>query len=90
MVVDQLHSKHLVRDAEDETKILWKSADGELLPVKDGLETWTKSDLGKEFAPPVNAKGSGGRGGQGSQGAGGEMTLDRLGGMIMGQRPPGQ
>lgn len=62
MVVGQLHGR-VVRDAEDETKILFKADDGVLLPLKDGVDTWSKSDAGKEVAPPRNAGGSGGQGG---------------------------
>jgi hypothetical protein len=86
MVVDQLHGKHVVRDEEDDTKILWKTADGELLPFKDGVETWAKSDFGKEVAPPVAARGSGGRGGEGGA-RGGEMNAETLGGLISGMIP---
>lgn len=86
MVVDQLHGRHVTRDSEDETKILWKNADGELLPFKDGVESWMKSDFGKEVAPPVQARGSGGRGGDGGDGKG-PMTLEGLGAIIAGSIP---
>lgn len=87
MVVDQLHGKHVVRDSDDETKILWKNADGELLPVKDGLDAWVKSDFGKEVAPPVQARGSGGRGGDGGGAGKGEMNAEILGGLISASIP---
>jgi hypothetical protein len=86
MVVDQLHGKHIVRDSEDESKILWRGADGELLPFKDGIDSWAKSDFGKEVSPPVAARGSGGRGGEGAAGKG-EMNADILGGIIAGAIP---
>lgn len=56
MVVTQLHSR-VTRD-ENSGAILWKSGD-ELLPLKDGLEEWKKSDAGKEVAPPRPVSGSG-------------------------------
>lgn len=87
MVVDQLHGKHLVRDEEDPNKILWKNAEGELLPFKDGVESWAKSDFGKEVAPPVAARGSGGRGSDGTMAGGKEMNAEILGGIITSSLP---
>lgn len=85
MVVDQMHSKNVIRDEETQA-ILWKGADGETLPLKDGVATWAKSDIGKEFAPPLDRKGNGSR--SPGEGAGsvkpGEMTMDILGGIIEG------
>lgn len=82
MIVEKLHSKNLTRDPESGT-LLWKGQDGELLPLKDGIDSWKKSDMGKEVAPPKEVRGSGGSGG----GAGGivkpgEMTMDILGGIV--------
>lgn len=86
MVVDQLHGKNIVRD-EDSGTILWKDHDGATLPLKDGVSAWAKSDLGKEFAPPVPVKGTGSRG-PGDGGANGvrpgDMTLDILGSIVEG------
>lgn len=82
MVVDQLHSRNIVRDADDDTKILWKSPDGELLPIKDGIESWAKSDFAKEVKPPVEARGSGGRGGEGGGSHGGPFGAEQLGNLI--------
>lgn len=86
MVVDQLHGRHIVRD-EDSDKILWKTADGEFLPIKDGLDSWAKSDFAKEVAPPVQARGSGGRGGDGGHDTKGPMTMEGLGAIIAGTIP---
>ena len=84
MVVDQLHGKHVTRDSDDADKILWKNADGEMLPFKDGLDIWAKSDFAKEVAPPVQARGSGGRGGEGGADSRGPMTFEGLGNIIAG------
>ena len=88
IVVDQVHSKHLVRDAET-GHMLWKGEDGETLPLKDGALAWSKSDIGKEFAPPVTANGRGGRGPDGGNGmvAPGKMTLEHLGDIVTGSIP---
>jgi hypothetical protein len=61
MVVDHLHSKNITRDSETGA-ILWKEADGTTLPLKEAVTNWTKSDVGKEFAPPRGAVGTGSRG----------------------------
>lgn len=87
MVVDQLHGKHVIRDSDDENKILWKNSDGELLPIKDGLETWQKTDFAKEVAPPVQARGSGGRGGGEGAGQGGAFSAETLGNIIASSIP---
>jgi len=88
MVVDQAHSKYLVRDP-DSGQMLWKGEDGETLPVKDGVAAWAKSDIGKEFAPPIEARGRGGRGGEGNNGqiTPGKMTIESLGDIITGSIP---
>lgn len=87
MVVDQLHGKHVTRDPET-GKILWKGEDGDVLPFKDGVDSWTKSDFAKEVAPPREARGSGGRGGSGDGGQmKGPMTADQLGQLISGAIP---
>jgi len=87
MVVDQLHGKNITRDPESQ-KILWKNEDGELLPLKDGIDAWAKSDFAKEVAPPRDARGSGGRGGSGDGVTGkGPMTADQLGALISGGGP---
>lgn len=86
MVVDQLHTKNVTRDPET-GKILWKGDDGDLLPFKDGIDAWAKSDFGKEVAPPREARGSGGRGASGDDLSTGKgpMTADQLGALISGQ-----
>lgn len=61
MVVDQLHSKNIVRDP-DTNKILWKDDEGQLLPLKEAVTAWAKSDVGKEFAAPKDVRGTGSRG----------------------------
>jgi len=84
MVLDQLHAKNVVRD-EETGAILWKDTDGSLVPIKDGVVAWTKSDYGKEFAPPVNARGSGGRGGDGNIPVQpGSMTMEALSDIVAG------
>jgi len=84
MVVDQLHAKHVTRDP-DTGKVLWKGDGDDVLPFTDGVVAWTKSDFGKEVAPPREARGSGGRGGQGDDGGQkGPMTYDQLGAIISG------
>lgn len=92
MVVDQLHGKHLVREKDDDGnptgRILWKSNEGDLLPFKDGVDSWAKSDFGKEVAPPRDARGSGGRGGSADDaGRNGPMNDETLGSIIMGSIP---
>jgi len=88
IVVDQIHGKHLHRDP-DSKQMFWKDENGETLPLKDGAAAWSKSDVGKEFAPPVESRGRGGRGPNGS-GDGvtpGKMTSDTLGDIVMGSIP---
>ncbi len=89
MVAEQLH-KNVVRDEPDENgkrAILFKGADG-LLPVKDGIDIWSKSDQGKEVAPARQVGGSGGRGdGTGGHTAKGEMTMEGLGAIVAGSTP---
>lgn len=83
MVVSQLHS-NLTRDDESGA-ILWKGSDGELLPLKDGVESWKKSDAGKEVAPPRSATGAGtSNGGGNTPTKPGEFTLEHLGSMLGG------
>lgn len=84
MVVEHLH-KNIIRDDESGA-ILWKGADGETLPLKDGVATWAKSDVGKEYAPPIDRKGNGSRspGEAGGPVKPGDMTMDVLGGIIEG------
>lgn len=83
MVVNQLHA-NITRD-EESGAILWKGPDGELLPLKDGIEAWKKSDAGKEVAPPRQASGSGGQGGSGSVPTRpGDFTLEHLGNILTG------
>jgi hypothetical protein len=87
IAVDQLHARNLMRDEETGT-ILWKSDDGTTLPLKDGVASWAKSDVGKEFAPPVEARGRGGRGPEGANGIQpGKMTVEDLGSVITGSIP---
>jgi hypothetical protein len=84
MVVDALH-KNVVRDPESNA-ILYKGADGELVPYRDGIGAWSKTDFGKEVAPPRELGGGGGRGP--GDGAGkGPFTLETLGGIIAGSIP---
>lgn len=86
MVVDQIHSKNIMRE-EDTNKILWRGEDGEMLPLKDGVATWAKSDVGKEFAPVVEARGRGGRGPEGGNGVThtpGKMTIEQVGDIVTG------
>lgn len=83
MVVKQLHG-NIVRDPESKA-ILWKNADGEHLPLKDGLETWKKSEAGKEVAPPRDVRGSGSHGGgNGVPLKGDDMNMDTLGAILSG------
>jgi hypothetical protein len=84
IVVNQVHSRHLVREAETDN-LLWKDENGDLLPLKDGAAAWAKSDVGKEFAPPVKAESRGGRGPDGNGAIQpGKMTMDDLGGIVTG------
>jgi hypothetical protein len=88
IAVSQLHASNLVRD-EETNQILWKSEDGTTLPLKDGVAQWAKSDVGKEFAPPVEARGRGSRGPEGGGGAiqPGKMTVEHLGDLVTGSIP---
>jgi len=81
MAIDQLHTKHLTRD-EETGAVLWKDADGTLIPAKDGIAAWLKSEVGKEFAPPRDARGSGGRGGEDIPNRPGSMTMEGLGDLV--------
>ena len=83
MVVHQLHQTRIQRDPESGA-ILWKDDDGDFVPYKDGIEAWSKSDAGKEVAPPIPAGGSGGRGPDGALRGSGPMTLDVLGSIVGG------
>lgn len=83
MVVAQLHS-NVVRDEEDSTKILFKGSDGKLLPLKDGVDSWKKSDAGKEVAPPRDVRGSGGTGGSGASRDPKNFGMEDLGAIIAG------
>lgn len=58
MITQQLYSTNVTRD-EESGALLWKGDDGNLLPLKDGIEVWRKSDVGKEVAPPRPAAGAG-------------------------------
>lgn len=86
MVVADLHGK-IVRD--ESGKMLWKEDEDTILPFKDGLEAWKKSDAAKEVAPPREAGGRGGRGpGDGTTPANnGPLTLEGLGSIVMGSIP---
>lgn len=87
IAVDQLHTKNLVREEETGT-MLWRSDDGTTLPLKDGIAMWAKSDVGKEFAPPVEARGRGGRGPEGPNGIQpGKMTVEDIGSIVTGSIP---
>lgn len=87
IAVDQLHARNLIRDEETGT-ILWRSEDGTTLPLKDGVSNWAKSDVGKEFAPPVEARGRGSRGPEGVNGMqAGKMTVETLGDIVTGSIP---
>lgn len=88
MTVSDLHAKRLVRD-EDTDKILWKNDEGELLPFKDGVAEWLKSDQAKELAPPRDVRGTGGRGpeGGGKGGKGGAFSLEDVGAAIINGLP---
>lgn len=82
MVIGQLHGR-VVRDEEDEEKILFKQDDGTFVPLKDGIDSWKKSDAGKEVAPPRAAGGSGGSGPGGSPSRDPKnFSLDDLGALI--------
>ena len=81
MAIDQLHAKHIQRD-EETGAILWKDADGTLVPAKDGVTSWMKSDTGKEFLPARDVRGSGGRGGDDIPTRPGSMTLEGLGDIV--------
>lgn len=86
MVADDIHKKHVVRDP-DTGVILWKNAEGEHVPLKDGIETWKKSDAGRELAPARDVRGSGGQNnGAGATVKPGEMNEEILGGMLSGGR----
>lgn len=90
MVVDQLHAKHLTRDQESGA-ILWKDDDGATLPLKEAIAAWSKSDVGKEFAPPRSVGGTGSRGpANGGDDAGvrnGPMDMEKLGNIVLGSIP---
>lgn len=87
IAVDQLHARNLTRD-EETGVVLWKSEDGTTLPLKDGISNWAKSDIGKEFAPPVEARSRGGRGPEGPNGIQpGKMTVEDLGSLVTGSIP---
>ncbi len=89
MVVDQLHVKHLTRDPETGT-ILWKDDDGNTLPLKEAVTAWAKSDVGKEFTPPKEVRGTGSRGGTPEENASripGTMNAETLGGIVLGSIP---
>jgi hypothetical protein len=58
MIVQQLYHANVTRD-EESGALLWKGDDGNLLPLKDGIEAWRKSEVGKEVAPPRPAAGAG-------------------------------
>lgn len=89
MVVDQLHARHLTRDPETGT-ILWKDDDGNTLPLKEAVTAWAKSDVGKEFTPPKEVRGTGSRGGSPEENASripGTMNAETLGGIVLGSIP---
>jgi len=89
MLVDQMHSKHLTRDPESQT-MLWKDSDGATLPLKEGIAAWLKSDIGKEFAPPRQAQGTGSRGNNGADQStlrSGTMDMEKLGSIVLGSIP---
>jgi len=89
MVVDQLHAKHLMRDPDSGT-ILWKDEDGNTLPLKDAVTAWAKSDVGKEFTPPKEVRGTGSRGGSPEENASripGTMNPETLGSIVLGSIP---
>lgn len=59
-LLSYLRAERVVRDEEDETKILWKGdKEGELLPLKDGIASWLKGDEGKEYVAARDAGGGG-------------------------------
>lgn len=80
VVVKDLHAR-IQRDEDNPSKILWKGDDDQLLPLKDGVDGWSKTDYAKEVAPPREARGGGGRGPEGGRGSGkdGAMTLEDFG-----------
>lgn len=90
MVVDQLHAKHLMRDPET-GRILWKDEDDQTLPLKDAVAAWAKSDVGKEFTPPRDARGTGSRGGREPEDNAaripGTMNAEKLGDIVLGSIP---
>lgn len=68
VVVNDLHSKHLVRDPET-GDMLWKTGQGdETVPFEAGIDAWGKTDYAKEVSPPRDVGGSGGRSPQGGRG----------------------
>lgn len=88
IAVNHALANNLIRDDEN-GQLLWKGEDGEALPLKDGVAAWAKSDVGKEFAPPVEARGRGGRG-PGENGiAPGKMTFEGVGDIVA-KSIPGQ
>lgn len=89
MVVDQLHARHIVRDPETKT-ILWKDDEGGTLPLKDAVAAWAKSDVGKEFTPPKEVRGTGSRGLSPEDNASripGSMNAETLGNIVLGSIP---
>lgn len=87
IAAEQLHKRNLVRDP-DSNQLLWREDDGTILPLKDGAAAWSKSDVGKEFAPPVEARGRGGRGPDGNgYVTPGKMTVEDLGSIVTGSIP---
>ena len=50
--------------------------------LEEGVKSWLKTDLGKEFLPPKQAGGTGERGQRGNGGSGGEgfkpMSIDDI------------
>lgn len=61
-VVELLHGKRVIRgepDKDGKRPILWKDDDGEALPFTEGVDKWSKSPRGKEYAAPVGSQGGG-------------------------------
>lgn len=88
VMVDQLHAKNITRDP-DTKRVLFKSGDDEVVPFKDGLAEWMKSDTAKAATPPRDVGGGGGRQPRGGGQAPGPMDLTQLGEIVSGSIPGG-
>ena len=66
-------------------EVVFVNADGEEMPLKDGVSSWLSTDEGKFFLPPRGVNGSGDRpGGKGPQTAQSKLTPESLAALIAG------